>query len=111
MLSYGDGRYLFVDEFAQRIAARVGTATPIGKRIFDVAPALQATVFGRRLALALRHGTPGRSCERMDHIFPGARLAAVIEPKPYAVFVRFRLAGVDTGGAPDAPQSREEVAS
>jgi hypothetical protein len=107
VLSYGDGRYLFVDERAKRVADRVGCAAPLGKRIFEVAPALRSTTFGRTLEQALTHSKPGRCCERMPHIFPGARLAAVIEPKQYAVRVRFWLSGVTVTPRGDAEEPRE----
>jgi hypothetical protein len=108
VLSYGEGRYLFVDARARRVADRVGCSTPLGKRIFDVAPALRMTTFGRTLEKALTHSEPGRCCERMPHIFPGARLAAVIEPKQYAVRVRFWLSGVPvTPRGDDAEEPRE----
>lgn len=94
LLSYEEGRYLYLDEVGVRVAKQVGCTEPLGQRIFDVAPGLRHTTFGRYLEDALQHRKPYACIERMEHVFPGTRLSAVITPKAEGVHVRFRHVGI-----------------
>jgi hypothetical protein len=98
LLSYVEGRYLWLNAEGLATAAAVGHPDPLGMRIFDVAPDLQLTAFGARLAEALDGGPSTAVCEGMAVIFPGSRLSARIEPREDGVFVRFLLAPADAPG-------------